>query len=235
MCASPTRADDSPPNPAPPGAWQGRRQGRNAEADANSHETVSGGSGKGALPHPQQQWPAGVLARGWSTRRRFMPMTQKPKVASSLGMNFRGAMPCVSTRALATSWLNTYLWPQAVEKTQCGQKAGGAVGLQLPRCTRTCTRTESCSHAIAGGLHSLMPLASKVVLPPKMNDRHLLQHVFQGTGHIASIGSVTLAPSFRFFPFLPFSIAHVRRVSSQDPCQAHTLRPSCRARTRAAP
>lgn len=36
-------------------------------------------------------------------------MTQKPKVASSLGMNLRGAMACVSTSALATSLLNAYL------------------------------------------------------------------------------------------------------------------------------
>lgn len=48
---------------------------------------------------------------GWSMRRRSMPMTQKPKVASSLGMNFSGAMACTSCSARATSAEKMYLRP----------------------------------------------------------------------------------------------------------------------------
>lgn len=36
-------------------------------------------------------------------------MTQKPKVASSLGMNLRGAIACTSCNAFATSAENMYL------------------------------------------------------------------------------------------------------------------------------
>ena len=46
---------------------------------------------------------------GASTWRRSMPMTQKPKVASSLGMNFSGAMAVTSCKARPTSAEYTYL------------------------------------------------------------------------------------------------------------------------------
>lgn len=46
---------------------------------------------------------------GWSTWRKSIPITQKPKVASSLGMNLSGAMALTSYSADATSAENTYL------------------------------------------------------------------------------------------------------------------------------
>jgi hypothetical protein len=54
---------------------------------------------------------------GWSTWCRSIPITQKPKVASSLGMNLSGAMALTSCSARATSAENTYLHSADINST----------------------------------------------------------------------------------------------------------------------
>ncbi len=45
---------------------------------------------------------------GWSIWRRSMPISQKPTVASSIGVNFSLTMLSIVTSALATSALTMY-------------------------------------------------------------------------------------------------------------------------------